>query len=49
MGNPKDKADSGTMAEGAESACDVHQSARDLSWEREARDTAFTRQVAETQ
>ena len=44
MGNPKDKEDSGTMREGAESASDAHQAARDLSRERDA---ALTRQIAE--
>ena len=44
MGNPKDKEDSGTMGEGAESAHNVHQAARDLSHER---DVALTRQIAE--
>ena len=47
MGNLKDKEGSGTMGEGAESACDACQAVRDLSWEREARDTTLTRQVAE--
>ena len=52
MGNPKDKeSDSGTT-EGAEStpkdARDDRHAAQDLSQEREARDAALARQVAET-
>ena len=43
MGNPKDKEDSGTMGEGAESADHAHQAAEDLSHERDA---ALTRQIA---
>ena len=44
MRNPKDKEDSGTMGEGAESACHACQAARDLSHERNA---ALSKWVAE--
>ena len=54
MGNPKDKeSDSGTIEASASAestakdARDTHHAARDLSWEREARDTTLARQVAE--
>ena len=44
MGNPKDKEDSGTMGEGAESAHNAYQANRDLSCERDA---TLSRQIAE--
>ena len=44
MDNPKDKEDSGTMAEGAESAHNAHQAAQNLSCERYA---TLTRQIVE--
>ena len=54
MENPKDEeSDSGTTEASASTestakdARDAHHAARDLSWEREARDTALARQVAE--
>ena len=52
MGNPKDKeSDSWTTDTSASAttkdARDTHHAAQDLSWEREARDTALARQVVE--
>ena len=51
MGNPKDKEDSQVSGDGesaaAKEARDAHHANRDLSQEREARDAALTRQVAE--
>ena len=46
MGNPKDKdhSNSGTMGEGAESACDARQAAQDLSHEKDA---TLSRQIVE--
>ena len=47
MGNPNKDSD-GAMGMGdLTSPQDAHQAARDLSWEREARDIALAKQVAE--
>ena len=46
MGNPNKDSD-GAMGTDLTSPLDVHQAAQDLSWEREARDTALAKQVAE--
>ena len=49
MGNPNKDTETETevSGEGVESACKACQAARDLSWEREARDAALAKQVAE--